>query len=206
MTQSTAKNLLILVYLCSACSWQENYTIPIDPELYEMPAVNTSIRAVQEAVLQSETGYLKFESETPLWLGGFVVSSDKAGNFYKELFIQDYWKDPDRAIRLLLDQKALYTRYPLGRKVYVKLNGLGAGYQNGVLSLGSFQADGVAILPEPLVANHLIRDTLQKQLQAYTLSIQDFHVNDLGKYIQIIDAQFSAGETHKTFAGETFDQ
>lgn len=196
----------LLIFSCFvACSLEKNYDPPLVVVTQKMPTINTTIRAVQEAVFQSETGYLQFESDTPLWLEGFVVSSDKAGNFYKELFIQDNWKDPDRALRLLLNQQALYTRYPLGRKVYIRLNGLGAGYQNGVLSLGSFQADGVIALPESLIATHLKRDSLQEQLQPFTLRIQDFHTNDLGKYIQIIDVQFSQSEIKKTFAGEAFD-
>ena len=57
-----------------------------------------------------------------------MSSSDSAGNFYKELFLQDTWDTPGHAVRLLLDRQALHATYPVGRKLYVKINGLGAGF------------------------------------------------------------------------------
>lgn len=161
-------------FLFIACHTKDSYDLPIHSHFGPPPEVNTNIRAVQEAVLQSETGYLLLDSDTELWLEGYVLSTDKTGNFYKELFIQDDWKEPQRALRIVMDHQALYTVFPLGRKVYVQLNGLGAGYQNGILSLGRYRADGIDLLPETLIAKHLIRDTLERSLRPYPLSIADF--------------------------------
>lgn len=193
-------------FLFIACHTKDSYDLPIHSHFGPPPEVNTNIRAVQEAVLQSETGYLLLDSDTELWLEGYVLSTDKTGNFYKELFIQDDWKEPQRALRIVMDHQALYTVFPLGRKVYVQLNGLGAGYQNGILSLGRYRADGIDLLPETLIAKHLIRDTLERSLRPYPLSIADFHTNHIGKYITLNAVQFASDETHKTFAGEAFDR
>lgn len=200
------KKALLFTVLFLSCQSKMDYAPPVSLDRESPPKVNSSIRAVHEAVLQSESGFVHFDTTDALWLEGYVVSSDHAGNFYKELYLQDAPENPSRALRLLLDAQALYTTYPLGRKVYVKLNDLGAGRQNGVISLGSYQADGVAPMPEPQISNHLVRDTLTQQLIPLELAREDFHSNHYGKYIQLSDVQFSKSELGKTYASEAFDR
>ena len=174
------KKTLLFTVLFLSCQSKMDYAPPVSLDAEDPPKVNSSIRGVHEAVLQSESGFVRFETTDALWLEGYVVSSDHAGNFYKELYLQDAPENPSRALRLLLDAQALYTTYPLGKKVYVKLNDLGAGRQNGVISLGTYQADGVARLPETQITHHLIRDTLSQQLIPLALAREDFHSNHYG--------------------------
>ena len=120
------------------------------------PEVNSSLTIIAEHVQQSETGFVFFEEEeNELWVSVYVSSSDAGGNFYKELYVQDDPQHPKTALRLLLDQQKLYTEFPIGQKLYIRLNGLGAGLFRGVLSLGSYQADGVAPLSSHLIQKHL---------------------------------------------------
>jgi hypothetical protein len=200
------KKTLLFTVLFLSCQSKMDYAPPISLDAEDPPKVNSSIRAVHESVLQSESGFVRFETTDALWLEGYVVSSDHAGNFYKELYLQDAPENPSRALRLLLDAQALYTTYPLGKKVYVKLNDLGAGRQNGIISLGTYQADGVARLPETQITHHLIRDTLSQQLIPLALAREDFHSNHYGKYIELSTVQFSKSELGKTYASEAFDR
>ena len=195
-----------LILLTVACQSKNDYSPPVRPSEGTFPQVNATIRALHEAVGQSDTGFVQFTDASPLWVEGVVSSSDSAGNFYKELFLQDTWDTPRYAVRLLLDRQALHATYPVGRKLYVKINGLGAGFQNGVLSLGSFQVDRVSTIPEALIDDHVIRDTLQKEVIPYPISIGAFQKEHLGKFIVLDDVQFSIEEQQKTYAGETFDE
>ena len=145
------KNQFLIFILFVQCTTLIEFPTP-DLENSESPEVSTSIQSVWERVHQSETGFIRFDQdESPLWLSGYVTSSDASGNFFKELFIQDKKASPSRGLRLLLDQTALHTYYQPGMKIFVKLNGLGSGLERGILSLGTYEADGVAPLPEPLI-------------------------------------------------------
>ena len=63
--------------------------------------------------------------DTDVVIEGYVVSSDKSGNIYKSISIQDKYENPTAAIKIAVDQTDLYTKYNVGRKVYVNLKGLG---------------------------------------------------------------------------------
>lgn len=143
---------------------------------------------------------------TSFWLSGYVVSDDRAGNFYKELYVQDQAENSTKALRLILNQTALYTQFPVGQKITVRLNGLGAGKQNGVLSLGSYRPQGVGS-----IANHLPPGIVQRTAEQAVLvpkSIIASEVNEamLGQWVQLENLQLLKSETAKTFAGEAFDR
>ncbi|MFN8245918.1 MAG: DUF5689 domain-containing protein, partial [Ferruginibacter sp.] len=65
-------------------------------------------------------------------ISGIVVANDKSGNFYKQLFIQD----TTGAIQLLVDATSLYGSYPVGRRVFVRCNGLCISDYNNTIQLG----------------------------------------------------------------------
>ena len=198
------KSILFLV-LFTQCNGAIEYPTP-NLQTPDPPKENSSIQAVWERVQQSETGYVRFEKdETTLWLSGYVSSSDATGNFFKELFIQDKPANPTRGLRLLLDQTALHSLYPVGMKIFVKLNELGAGMERGVLSLGTYEADGVAPLPQPLVQNQLQRSDEILELTPLKLTIEGLNNATRGLWVQLEDIQFAKSEQGKTFAGEAFD-
>ena len=69
---------------------------------------------------------------------GYVISSDETGNFYKSFSIQEDPSNPlTKGIQVEIDQTDLYTKYPEGSLVQIQLNGLVAGYDRGVLKIGS---------------------------------------------------------------------
>lgn len=200
------KRIIVFSLLLIQCSTAVEYPIPLLKDVVQYEA-NTTIQAVWERTQQSPTGFFYFDqNEDSLWLSGYISSSDASGNFYKELYIQDKQEQPTRAIRLLLDQTALYSLYPMGMKIFVLLNGLGVGHEKGVLSLGSYEADGVSALPLPLIDTHIRRTEEIVALQPVNYSPSDLTNESLGQYIQLNGIQFAASELGKTYSAEAFDQ
>ena len=66
------------------------------------------------------------------WIKGQVISSDKTGNIYRELYIQD----ETGGIDLKLGKSSLYSEFALGQWVYVYCDGLTLGAYNGMPQLG----------------------------------------------------------------------
>ncbi len=198
--------LLIILFNCYFCTPEINFESPPVFNDAKFPQLTTSLRAVQERIRQSPNQSLQFGDETPLWLEGFVTSEDLGGNFYKELYLQDAPNQPESALRILLDQSALSLTYPRGQKLYVKLNGLGAGYQNGMFSIGAYRVDGIGPLPQYLIRSHIERSTTSATLVPLPLPPEAFSKAHLGKWVEIADSQFVKSEFGKTFSGQAYDQ
>ncbi len=68
-----------------------------------------------------------------IWIKGQVVSSDRSGNLYKEVYIQD----ETGGIDLKLGRGSIYSEFPLGMWVYVNCKDLKLGAYNGMPQLGA---------------------------------------------------------------------
>lgn len=73
-----------------------------------------------------------------VYIKGKVTTSDKAGNFYRGLYIQD----DTGGIELKVGKTGLYNIYKLGQTLYVKCKGLTVGEYNGAKQLGYFDTSG----------------------------------------------------------------
>jgi hypothetical protein len=67
-----------------------------------------------------------------LIIEGIVVADDKSGNFYKSIVIQD----ATGGILIKIDATELYNEYPIGRRIFVKCQGLVLGDFNKLIQLG----------------------------------------------------------------------
>lgn len=86
----------------------------------------------------------------------YVVSNDAAGNFYKSIYVQDSPTNPTAGLQILTDEYDLFTKYPVGSKVYIKLNTLYFGQSYGVMSLGYFYDGYVGRISEGELGNYLV--------------------------------------------------
>ena len=201
------KLIFILLFLLFNHCDQNTFDPPTFTKDFEPPEVNTTIQSVYQRVSQSETKFIEYgEQEIDLWLEGYVSSSDEGGNFYKEVYLQDAPENPQSAVRLLLDQTAIHNLYPIGRKLYVKLNGLGAGLHRGVLTLGVYNADGIENLPRHLIEEHLIRSGEDFEIQPRGADVADFSPEMVGQWVRLEDVQFTDSEAGRTFAAQAHDQ
>jgi len=96
-----------------------------------------------------------------LIIEGYVISSDKAGNFFGSLHIQEKATGKTEGIQIEIDTRNSHLFYPLGSKVYIKIKGLYLGKSKGVYKLGGvFSAFGnlvVGRLPSLKVPEHIIK-------------------------------------------------
>lgn len=195
--------LLLLLFGCDL----HEFEIPELKVEVEEPHLNTSIKGILERVKQNDSEVISLgATEDTLWMEVYVTSSDAGGNFYKELFVQDAPVQAESAIRILLDKTALHNDYPLGRKIYTKLNGLAAGYHRGVLSLGYFNTDGIEPIPFHKIDEHLVRSHEDSEILPAKIEVSDFNEELLSQWVELENVQFSAAELGRTFAAQAFDQ
>lgn len=147
-------------------------------------------------------------SDEDQFIEGFVISSDKEGNFFKELIIQDQPQNPTAGVSVLIDERALYQRYPLGSKIRIRLQGLSMGFKNGVLQLGILQDREIMPIDFSSVRNHVFRTAIKKELKPLNLSIEQITRDHELLYVSFNNIQFEKSliaPIRKTIAGEISD-
>ena len=92
-------------------------------------------------------------------LEGYVISSDKAGNFFNSLHFQDSSTNPTQGFQIDIEIRDSHLFYEVGDKIYIKLKGLYIGKSKGVLKLGGayalFGNLTIGRLPVLSVADHI---------------------------------------------------
>lgn len=102
------------------------------------------------------------------YVEGYVASSDESGNIYKYLYVQDSPSNPSQGLVVSANAVSLYTRYPQGYKVYIKLKGLAMGTYGGIKQLGYYGLNPTNNLiefgriPEKLVFSSVVRSCTEK--------------------------------------------
>jgi len=95
-----------------------------------------------------------------LILEGYVISSDRAGNFFGALYLQNALSNPSKGIQLEMDLRESHLLFPVGSKVLVKLKDLYLGKRGSNIRIGSaFSSFGnlsIGRLPKGKVLEHLL--------------------------------------------------
>ncbi len=197
---------LLLMALFFSCTIKEE-DLTQTPKAIKFPKANSSLTAIRERVLQSETNFVEFSlSEDSLWVEGYVTSNDEGGNFYKEIYIQDAPQDAKTAIRLLIDRTSLVDFFPPGRKVSIYLNGLGAGLKSSIITLGEYQGNDIGEIPQFNFQAHILPADSLYLIVPKTIDLANIVEEDVGKWVKVMQVQFAKGERGKTFSGEAFDE
>ncbi|WAC03878.1 DUF5689 domain-containing protein [Lacinutrix neustonica] len=114
-------------------------------------------------------------------------------------------ENPTAAIVIQVDQNPMFTQYEFGRKVFVKLNGLSVGPDNGVIQLGRLDGNQISRIPATRVSEFIIRAADVETIIAKEVSISDFSDDLESQYIRLTDMQFNRNLMGLSFASETDD-
>ena len=216
----TFLSVLTLTLVITSCVEDDDYetpniTIPeVDiSELGDKTTFAAVIARYQTAVADGdEVGIFDTEDDQPLYIEGYVVSSDASGNFYEEIIVQnstdgnDVDGDARTGFNVQINVRSLSDTYELGRKVYIKLNGLAIGEENGVYTLGRANGSSLEQLQEYEYLSFIIRDSEVATIAPKVLSIDDLTSGDENTLVQFSDMQFSKNELGLTYAGEATDE
>ena len=99
-----------------------------------------------------------------VFISGRVISSDRDGNIFREMFIQD---DYGYGLRIRVGRSGLYNFYRLGQRIYINLQGLTIGNNRGTLELGLRSVNpsfATGFIEVPFLINHHILPGEQEAL------------------------------------------
>lgn len=208
------KNIRILSFLVFlllfSCVKTDDFELPeLETGEVEIEGNQTNIAAVKGNFNFSTEAIYTF-SETDTWFEAYVISDDAGGNFYKELIVQDKPENPTSGIQILVDHNSLFETYNFGRKIYVKLDGLSLGYNNGVLQLGIQNRGDVVAIPNSLIDEHIFRTEVTSEIKPLQISLSDLNPDLKNLFVKIDEVQFDRNLVREnqvfSFASSPSDQ
>lgn len=211
-------NKILLLFLAmtvfTGCVQDDDFDTPdtsiVEPNIAPADIVTISSVAGQLAqAMQDEQPIFTYEFENGVekFVEGYIISSDEGGNFFEEFVIQDAPENPTAGLRVLLDVNPLFTRYEIGRKVYVRLNDLTIGISNGVLTIGKLEGiDGAGKIPPADEDSTIFRSAERATIVPMSVNISDINDSMLNTFIQINNAQVSATGLGLSYASEPSDE
>ena len=163
------------------------------------PDLTANISIAELTAMHTPDGFEEITED--LIIEAFVVSSDEAGNFFRQLIIQD----ETGGIELRIDATELHAIYPVGRKVFVKLKGLWLGDFNNLTQLGAAKVfvdgfDELARIPESLLDEIIFPGTFGNTITPTMKAIDELDASDISTLIQLSGVQFLDVNTGSTYA------
>ena len=185
--------MLLFVYSC------------VTDDQYSTPTVECTSPEIQtNATIQQVKDLYTFGNprriENDMIVEGYVVSSDESGNIYKSISIQDSPENPTAAIKIAIDKTDLYTKYNVGRKVYVKLKGLGIGYSYGSIQLGKIVNGEISGISPFEVDDFIVRSCETSEIIPKKVSIAELNDDMLEILVEINNVQFKINELGSAYA------
>lgn len=208
--------LMVFGLTITSCVQDDDFDTPdvsiVDPGITANATFLNMISRYQQAVIDGDQIAEISVEEEPVYIEGYVISSDKAGNFFEELIIQNKVddsnpaEDPRLGFKVEINTRSLYTTYELGRKVYIKMNGLAIGLSNGVYTIGKASGSEIGQIQAYEYRDFVIRGVEVETITPKMVSIGDLTEQDENTLVQLDNMQFIKGALPLTYAGEPTDE
>jgi len=188
--------LLLLVSLFLGCVKDQDFSTPVVDCVDPVITVTNTIQQVKNMYTFGSATVI----DTDVVIEGYVVSSDKSGNIYKTISIQDKPENPTSAIKISIDKTNLYTTYDIGRKIYIKLKGLAVGYSFGSIQIGQAIEGELARISSFEVQNHIFRSCEVAEIIPKKVTISELNESMLEMLIEIENVQFKTTDLGLPYA------
>lgn len=133
MKLNVLKNTAIaFISLCTvmSCVKDDDYELPDNKKV--LPAFAGRVVSFSDVASRTTATIKPYSADEAI--EGYVISSDEGGNFYKKIYIQN--EDKTQALSVALDKSGIYTEYPIGAKVQLRLKGLTTQLNNAITEVG----------------------------------------------------------------------
>jgi Family of unknown function (DUF5689)/Lamin Tail Domain len=175
-----------------------------EPPAYVAPNITADL-TISDLKAMHATGHIE-QITIEKTISGIVIADDRSGEFYKTIVIQD----STGGISVKLDGYDLYTNYPVGRMIFIKVKRLYLGDYNKLIQLGggidnSGTSPTLAPLASPLFDQYIIKGMLNNSVTPKVVKVADLNDSYQNTLIQLDDFEFAAADTSKTFADSSLN-
>lgn len=143
-----------------------------DSQYWSIKEVKEKFIAANPSYTSNNGGVYTMVVQENAYTRGKVISSDYTGNVYKTVYLYD--EATETAIEVKLNT-GNYLFYPVGKIVFVKLQGLVLGNYRGMISIGTYSDDpkyaNGNIMTRPMTKEHIFPGAEVGMTSADTLKI-----------------------------------
>ncbi|WP_454966443.1 DUF5689 domain-containing protein [Capnocytophaga leadbetteri] len=207
MKLNVLKNTAIaFISLCTvmSCVKDDDYELPDNKKV--LPSFTGEVVNFTDVIGKTASSVTTYTADEAI--EGYVISSDEGGNFYKKIYIQN--ENKTQVLSVALDKSGIYTEFPIGAKVQLRLKGLTTQLNNAITEVGykiykneKSGRESVGSIAEAIYKTHLYdmggeRKTLAslaKEVTSIETVKNDAHV---GQLITLKGVHFPAGVVGKT--------
>ena len=203
---------LLSLFAITSCVKDDDYEIPNPNGEKPLPPFSGKVVTFDVATAQATNTVVTYGADEAI--EGYVISSDEGGNFYKKIYIQN--EEKTKGVTVVINKSGLYTEFPLGAKVQLRLKGLTSQANNGGVDFGDgiYQGNnnrtGVGQMSEATYKKHLFekggtRKTLAELAKADT-SINTLKVEaNVNQLITLKGVHFKTEDVGKEMHQKTND-
>ena len=220
------RSIVVLIISLSliTCVDEGDYSMPESIGIEENDHVNTLLDSISKGTLELKTIqqvkelYITdthpVEIFSAIVVKGYVVSSDKTGNFYKEVYIQDAPKNPNAGIKVSINLNKSYNKFNIGREIYIRLKGLYVGEINsgdGIITIGGkikpTEDTEIDYISVNQLSKHIFRTTITEEITPKKINFASLNETNIGTFIRLENVFFEAKLTGKPYVdpSEDFD-
>ncbi len=194
------------IFLFNSCVDQDFDEPPRDGEIADITP-NSTIAQVKG--LHNGFGITQITDDVVI--EGVVTADDASGNYYKELVMED----ASGGIKLILEFTDFNNEYPIGRKLFVKCQGLyidefPSDFDNETLP-GTYEIGGsiyqddngndrLGGIEENLADQFILKGAKDQFVTPMSGTINSFSFDDVNRLITLEGVEFIDGETGVSFA------
>ncbi len=180
---------------------------------------NTEFDNISAACVENLTANASFAQVKELYEGellqiqedliieGYVISSDKSGNFFSVLHFQDRPSNPTSGFQIEIDLRESHLFFEVGSKLFIKLKGLYLGQSKEVFKLGgtfaAFGTTAVGRLPALKIPEHIFLSCEPiSTIEPVLTTIDNLNSSMVNNLIQLDEIEFVEEEFGNFFALE----
>ena len=216
--------ILLMSVSLITCVKEGDFKVPESLGLEENKAVNIIIDSISKGTLQLKTikevkefyisGSKPIEIMSNIVVKGYVISSDKSGNFYKEFYMQDAPENPNSGIRVSLNLSNSYNKFNIGREIYMRLKGLYIGETNsgdGIITIGGkvklTDVTEIENVSKNQIPNHIYRTEVTEEIIPKTIDFAAVNAANIGTFVTLENVFFESELVGKSYVDpkEDFD-
>ncbi|WP_036158805.1 DUF5689 domain-containing protein [Maribacter forsetii] len=146
--------LIIIVVMLISCVKNREFDAP------EVECSDSDFAFIAISELKNMYNGETFQIQEDLVVKGYVISSDKEGNFFNTIYFQDESSSPSDGMQIELELRDSHLFFNVGQQIIIKLKGLYLGKSNDTYKIGgvftSFGNRSVGRLPKNVVFDHVL--------------------------------------------------
>ena len=207
MKLNVLKNTAIaFISLCTvmSCVKDDDYELPDNKKV--LPSFTGKVVNFTDVIGKTASSVTTYTADEAI--EGYVISSDEGGNIFNKIYIQNEAKT--HGFSVAVKKTGLYTEFPIGAKVQLRLKGLSTQFNNSTVEVGYkvFHSDkgynSVGFITETIYKTHLYdmggeRKTISALTKDFT-SIAEAATNaNVNQLITLKNVRFSTKDIGKTF-------